>query len=73
MYIKLRVHPGAKKNELNRKAPDLFEVWVKAPASDGRANRACLSLVAAALGLPAGRLRLIKGGRSPSKIIEIPG
>jgi uncharacterized protein len=72
MLIRLRVHPSAKKDELTRKAPDLFEVRVRAPAEGGRANSACLALVAAELGIPAGRIRIVKGGRSPSKIIEVP-
>ncbi|MFA6091986.1 MAG: DUF167 domain-containing protein [Elusimicrobiota bacterium] len=72
MLIKLRVHPDARKNEVLRKAADLYEIWVRAPAQEGRANAACLELLGRALGVPAGRLRLIKGGRSPSKIVEVP-
>ncbi|MEK7743149.1 MAG: DUF167 family protein [Elusimicrobiota bacterium] len=72
MLIKLRVHPEAKKDDILRKAPDLYEVWVRAPAERGRANAACLALLAGELGVPAGRIRLIKGGKSPSKIVEVP-
>lgn len=72
MLIKLRVHPGSKKNAVTRKAPDHFEVWVKAPAENGLANRAVLELMGAALDIAPKRIRLIKGGTSPSKIIEVP-
>jgi uncharacterized protein YggU (UPF0235/DUF167 family) len=72
VLIRLRVHPDARKDALERRAPDLYEVWVRAPAKDGRANAACLALLGEALGVPAGRIRLIKGGRSPSKIVEVP-
>jgi uncharacterized protein (TIGR00251 family) len=72
MLIKLRVHPGSKKNAVERKAEDRFEVWVKAPAERGRANEAALSLVGEALSVPATRIRLVKGAQSPSKIIEVP-
>ncbi|MFA6030258.1 MAG: DUF167 domain-containing protein [Elusimicrobiota bacterium] len=72
MLVKLRVHPGSKKNEILRKAEDHYELWVRAPAEDGRANAACLALLGRALGVAPGRLRLIKGGRSPSKIVEVP-
>lgn len=72
MLIKLRVHPDSKKDAVLRKAPDLFEIWVRAPAERGRANAACLALLAGELGVSAGRIRLIKGGKSPSKIVEIP-
>jgi len=72
MLFRLRVHPGSKKNRIEKKTPDMFEVWVKAPAEANRANMAVLELMGAELGVPAKRIRLVKGGRSPSKIIEVP-
>ena len=72
MLIKLRVHPGSKTDSVRKKSEDHFEVWVKAPAENGRANAAALVLMGKALSVPAGTLRLVKGGRSPSKIIEVP-
>ncbi|HAH08282.1 MAG TPA: hypothetical protein DCM05_17440 [Elusimicrobia bacterium] len=72
MFIKLRVHPDSRKNEILRKAPDHYEVWVKAPPEEGRANAAVLALLGHELGIPPGRIRLVKGGHSPSKIVEVP-
>lgn len=72
MFIKVKVHPGEKKNILQRKSPDSFEAWVKAPASQGQANDAARTLLAAALGVEPKKLRLIKGATSPAKIFEIP-
>ncbi|MBI5244965.1 MAG: DUF167 domain-containing protein [Elusimicrobia bacterium] len=72
MLIKLRVHPGAKTEEIRRKAPDLFEIFVRAPAEEGRANAACLRLLGRELGIQPGRIRIVKGGKSPSKIVEVP-
>ena len=71
MYLKLRVEAGAKENALTRKSPDTFIVRVREPAQNGRANRAALALVGRALGLDPGRLRLIKGAHSSSKIVEV--
>ena len=45
-YIKVKVHAGEKKNKLVQKAPDTFELWVKAPAEQGRANEAVRALLA---------------------------
>ena len=73
MFLKLRVHPGAKRDAVSRKALDQFELWVRAPAERGLANKAALQLMGTALGIPAGRIRLVKGAQSPSKIIEVPG
>ncbi|MFI5346461.1 MAG: DUF167 family protein [Elusimicrobiota bacterium] len=70
---KLKVHAGARENRLARKGADAFEVWVKAPAERGLANAAALSLLAAELGLPAKRLRVVKGAHSPAKIISVLG
>lgn len=72
-YFKLKVHAGARENRLVAKAPDAFEVWVKAPAERGQANAAVLAILAAHLGLPAARLRIIKGSTSPSKIVTLLG
>ena len=72
MYIKLRVHPEAKKDAVERRAADHYEVWTRRPAERGLANAAVLTLMGKELGLPAGRIRMVKGARSPSKIIEVP-
>jgi len=68
-YIKLKVHPGSKREEAIRKAPDSFELWVKAPAEQGRANAAALALLAGELKVPRGKIRLVKGAQSPAKIV----
>ena len=70
MYIKVKVHADEKKDIIVQKAPDAFEVWVKAPAERGEANRAVTALVARELGIEAKKLRLIKGATSPAKIFE---
>ena len=67
-YIKAKVHAGEKKNKLVQKTSDTFEIWVKAPAQEGRANEAVRALLAAHLGLAENKLSLIKGATSPAKI-----
>lgn len=67
-YIKVKVHAGEKKNKLVQKAPDTFELWVKAPAEQGRANEAVRALLAQHFNLPENKLSLIKGTTSPAKI-----
>lgn len=72
MLIKLRVHPEAKKDAVERRAADHYDVWTRQPPERGLANAAVLTLMGRALGIPAGRIRLVKGAQSPSKIIEVP-
>ena len=67
-YIKVKVHAGEKKNRLEQKSPDSYEIWVKAPAEQGRANEAVRAVLAAHLGLSENKLSLIKGAASPAKI-----
>ncbi|MBI5595679.1 MAG: DUF167 domain-containing protein [Elusimicrobia bacterium] len=73
MLIKLRVHPDSKKDAVQRLKPDHYEVWTRAAAERGQANAAVLALMGKTLSIHPGRIRLIKGATSPSKIIEVPG
>jgi hypothetical protein len=70
-YIKVKVHADEKKNRLEQLAADKIEVWVKAPAEQGRANAAVRVLLAEYLGLPENKLSLIKGATSPAKIFLV--
>lgn len=67
-YLKVKVHAGEKKNRLEQKSPDSFEIWVKAPAQEGRANEAVRALLAQHFGVAENKLSLIKGATSPAKI-----
>lgn len=70
MYIKVRVHSDEKKDIIVQKNADTFEVWVKAKAERGQANKAVTLLLAQSLNIEAKRLKLIKGATSPAKIFE---
>lgn len=72
-YVKVKVHAGEKKNRVVKKSPDSFEVWVKAPAEQGRANEAVRVLLAQTLGVQENQLSLVKGATSPSKIFSKRG
>lgn len=67
-YLKVKVHAGEKKNALVQKSPDTFEIWVKAPAEQGRANEAVRTLLAAHIGVAENKISLVKGATSPAKI-----
>jgi uncharacterized protein (TIGR00251 family) len=70
MYIKVRVIAGAKKEVFTQKSTDRFEVSVKEPAEQNRANRRVLSLFETHFGIKG--IRLISGHHSPSKILSVP-
>lgn len=71
MLIKLKVHAASNGSSLTKKAPDTFEVWVRAPAKDGRANREALAALSKALGRDVRGLHIVKGATSPNKIVKI--
>lgn len=67
-YIKVKVHADEKKNKIVQKSADTYEIWVKAPAQEGRANEAVRTVLAGQLGVAENKLSLIKGATSPAKI-----
>jgi uncharacterized protein YggU (UPF0235/DUF167 family) len=69
VLIRLKVHPGERRDRLERRAEGVYELWVRAPAERGLANAAALALLARELNCPPKSLRLIKGATSPSKIV----
>ncbi len=71
MFIKLKVHPGERKDKLVKKAADAYEVWTKAPPERGLANASAIRQLSLALGVDAKRILLIKGAASPAKIVKI--
>ena len=70
-YLKVKVHTGEKKNRLEQKGADSYEIWVKAPAEQGRANESVRALLAQHLGIAENKLSLIKGATSPAKIFRL--
>ncbi|MCL4538636.1 MAG: DUF167 domain-containing protein [Bacteroidetes bacterium] len=70
MYLKIKLHPNSKKNDVLRKAEDSFEVFVKAKPVEGKANEALLETLSDFLGIPRSRLRLVRGAVSRNKIVE---
>lgn len=69
ILIRLKVHPNERSNRIERRVDNVYEVWVKAKAERGLANIAALMLLAQELNCMGGALRLIKGAKSPSKIV----
>lgn len=70
-YIKLKVHPDAGENRIEKRREDSFEIWTKEPAENGRANASALAFLAKTLGVEVKKIALVKGARSPSKIVLI--
>ncbi len=71
MYIKIRVTAGSKKEKFIQKNRDHFEVAVREEAERNLANGRVLELMSRHFKLPKGKVRIISGHHSPSKIFNV--
>ena len=71
MYIKVKVIPDAKKEKFEQKSEELFEISVKEKAKQNMANKRIQELIARHFGIIKGKVKIISGHRSPTKIISI--
>jgi uncharacterized protein len=68
----VRVHPRAAHERVVVQDDGEFDVWVTAPAVEGRANAALLALLAARLGLRPRDVALVRGERGRQKVVDLP-
>ena len=71
MKFSVKVKPKAKLEKVARKADGSFEIWVKGPPTEGRANKAVVKALAEFLGISKSAVRIIKGGKSKQNIVEV--
>jgi uncharacterized protein (TIGR00251 family) len=69
----VRVQPKASKDEIAGEMGGALRVRLMAPAVENRANEALLDLLAQLLKTPKSAVRILSGGRSRMKRIEIRG
>jgi uncharacterized protein (TIGR00251 family) len=71
--IAVRAQPGARRDEFVGVREGVLVARVRAPASEGRANRALCQLIAGRLGVRATRVSVVRGERSRNKLIRVEG
>jgi len=71
--LRLRVAPGARRNELVGRHGDGWKVRVTAAPEGGRANEAVLDLLAGSLGLPRRSLTIVSGLTAREKVVQLEG
>ncbi len=71
MYVKIRALAGAKKELLEKISTDHFKISVREKAKQNMANVRIRELVANHFSLPIGKIRIISGHHSPSKIVSV--
>jgi uncharacterized protein (TIGR00251 family) len=68
-----RVQARARRNEIAGERGGSLLVRVTAPPVEGKANAAVCKLLADRLGLPPGRVAVVRGASSRDKLVEIDG
>ncbi|HYZ27409.1 MAG TPA: DUF167 domain-containing protein [Thermoleophilaceae bacterium] len=71
--LKVRVQPGASRNEIAGKREGVIVVRVTAPPVDGRANKAACKLLAEICGIPPTRVEVVRGASNRDKVIRLGG
>lgn len=71
MRIFIKVKPAAKEEKVEKIDDTNFNVQVKEPPVEGRANRAVIKALADYFGVAQFNVRIVSGFTSRSKIIEI--
>ena len=71
--LRLRVSPGARRNELVGRHGEGWKIRVAAPPEGGRANDAVLDLLARKLSLPRQSLSIVSGQAAREKIVQMEG
>ncbi|HUU38052.1 MAG TPA: DUF167 domain-containing protein [Candidatus Desulfaltia sp.] len=69
--LTVRVHPGSRLTRVEKLAEDEYRVHVLSPPEKGRANRDVAAALADYFGLPAGRVRIVRGERSRVKFVAL--
>ena len=71
MFLKVKVFPNSKKEEIIKKSEDEFEIKVKEKAEKGRANKKVKEVLARYLNISEEKLILIRGARKRNKVFKI--
>ena len=71
--VAVHVQPRASRSEIIGQHGAALKVRLQAPPVDGAANEALVRLLAEALGVSQGSVRVVAGATSRSKTVEVDG
>lgn len=71
--MEVRVHPGARRSEIQGELGGLLRVRVASPAVEGRANEALLRFLAESLHVARSKVELTRGETSRRKTVLVRG
>ena len=71
MKIEIKVIPKAKKNMVKEEGSGRYKVYVNAPAIDGKANKAVISILAEFFCVRKSEVEIAIGAHSREKVVVI--
>ncbi len=71
MFIKVRVFPGNKREEIEKKSENSFILKVKEKAERNMANKRVCEIIACEFSVPIKSVRIVNGHQSGSKMLSI--
>lgn len=71
MYIKVRVYPKSKKEEIKKVKDNRFEIKVKEKAERNMANNRVTGMIADYFRINRGKVKIVNGHQSPSKMLSV--
>jgi len=70
-YLKLRVIPNAKKNEIIEESNSFMRIKISAPPIEGKANKELIKFLAKHFDIKKSAISIKNGEKSRTKIIQI--
>lgn len=72
MKVYVKVKPNSRhREEVVANDDNSLTIYIKAPAVEGKANLAAITLIAEHFNVPKSRVKLIRGATSKQKIFEV--
>ena len=69
----VRVQPRARRNEIVREVGEALKLAITAPPVEGKANAACIELLAKILDVPKSSVSIAAGETSRNKLVRVVG
>jgi uncharacterized protein len=69
----VRVQPRARRNEIVGESGEALKLAITAPPVEGKANAACIQLLAEVLKLPKSSVSIAAGETSRNKLVRVVG
>ena len=71
MIIEIISHPNSRQEKIIKINPCKFEIWIKQPAVENKANKEIIELLSEYLNVNKSRIKLVRGKTSRYKLFDI--